>query len=338
MDTIRWEDGFPYILDQTELPVREVIQRIDTVERMVEAIQKLRVRGAPLIGISAAYGLALSARLHRTDPDFAERVSADAKRLAASRPTAVNLFWAIDRCMREILDTHASAGADEAARRALALAEEMKQEDLLINRRLGEFGAGLIEDGDGILTHCNAGALATAGYGTALGVIRAAHEAGKRVHVYADETRPLLQGARLTCWELLRDGIPVTLQADSMAGVLMAQGRIQKVVVGADRIAANGDTANKIGTYSVAVLAKAHGIPFYIAAPVSTIDAKIREGREIPIEFRDMQEMRAFQGIPSAPEGIDAFNPAFDVTPASLIAGIITEKGVFRFPYDFSGL
>ena len=336
METIRWENGAPVALDQTLLPTREVYIRLETVEAVAEAIERLRVRGAPLIGVSAAYGLALSARLNVGAADFLGAVRADCERLRRTRPTAVNLFWALDRAMGEIERAFSEGGAGCAADAALELAERMTREDVAINRRMGAFGEKLIADGDGVLTHCNAGALATAGHGTALGVIRSAVEAGKRVHVYADETRPLLQGARLTAWELQKDGIPVTVQSDGMAAVLMAAGKIQKVIVGADRIARNGDTANKVGTYAVALLAKAHGIPFYVAAPLSTIDGKIETGASIPIEMRDGDEMRFFQGAQSAPADVDAFNPAFDVTPNALIAGIITEAGVLAPPYEVS--
>ena len=336
METIYWEGNVPVILDQTLLPAREVYLRLETVEAMAEAIKRLRVRGAPLIGVAAAYGLALSARLNRPQPDFLAKVREDRRRLAHTRPTAVNLFWALDRAMAEIERAHAAGGAEGAAEAALALADQMKREDAAINRRIGAYGQALISDGDGILTHCNAGALATAGHGTALGVIRSAAEAGKRVRVYADETRPLLQGARLTAWELQKDGIPVTVQSDGMAAVLMAAGKIQLVVVGAGRIARNGDTANKVGTYGVAVLAKAHGIPFYVAAPRSTIDMGIASGASISIEMRDPDEMRFFQGVQSAPADVDAFNPAFDVTSAALVSGIVTEAGVLSPPYEAS--
>ncbi len=336
METIFWEDGAPVILDQTLLPAREDYLRIETVEAMAEAICRLRVRGAPLIGVAAAYGMALSARRNAAAPDFLGAVRADRLRLMGTRPTAVNLFWALDRAMAEIEGAYAAGGAAGAAEAARGLADRMKREDAAVNRTIGAHGQALIADGDGILTHCNAGALATAGHGTALGVIRSAVEAGKRVHVYADETRPLLQGARLTAWELQKDGIPVTVQSDGMAAVLMAAGKIQRVIVGADRIARNGDTANKVGTYGLAVLAKAHGIPFYVAAPRSTIDPDIASGALIPIEMRDPDEMRLFQGVRSAPEGVDAFNPAFDVTGAALIAGIVTEAGVLRPPYGAS--
>jgi methylthioribose-1-phosphate isomerase len=336
MNTIYWDDGAPVALDQTKLPLSEEYVRMESVEAVAEAIERLVVRGAPLIGVSAAYGMALSARVNRCRADYLEKVRRDRARLQTTRPTAVNLFWALDRALAEIERAYSAGGADAAATAALALAERMKMEDVEINRRMGAFGEKLIADGDGILTHCNAGALATAGHGTALGVIRSAVSNGKRVHVYADETRPLLQGARLTAWELQKDGIPVTLQSDGMAAVLMASGKIQKVIVGADRIAKNGDTANKVGTYSVAVLAKAHGIPFYVAAPRSTIDLSIESGASIPIEMRDAGEMRSFQGVASAPADVDAFNPAFDVTPAEYIAGIITEVGVLTAPFDAS--
>lgn len=328
MEMIDWRDGCPVFLDQTLLPTRAQYVKAETVEQMAEAIRRLRVRGAPLIGVAAAYALALAARLNAGEDNFMAAMERDQALLRGTRPTAVNLFWALDRAMGEIGAAYRAAGAQAAAARALAVARQMKEEDIAANRRLGAVGQQVIEDGDGVLTHCNAGALATAGYGTALGVIRAAVEAGKRVHVYADETRPLLQGARLTCWELLQDGIPVTLQADGMAAVLMREGRVQKVVVGADRIARNGDTANKIGTYAVAVLAAYHGVPFYVAAPRSTIDHALATGAEIPIEYRDEGEMRSFQGAVSAPDAVAAFNPAFDVTPAGLIAGIITEEKI----------
>lgn len=334
LETIRWENGAPVALDQTLLPAQERWIRLDTLEKMAEAIERLRVRGAPLIGVSAAYGLALAARLNRAEDDYMAAMRRDAQRLAATRPTAVNLFWAIERVMHAVETAYARGGAEAACETALLLAEQMREEDIATNRRLGENGAALIADGDGILTHCNAGALATAGHGTALGVVRSAVEQGKRVRVYSDETRPLLQGARLTCWELAHDGIPVTLQSDGMSAVLMREGRIQKVIVGADRIAANGDAANKIGTYAAAVLAHAHGIPFYVAAPLSTIDCTLQSGAQIPIEYRSDDEMRFFQGVRSAPDEIDVFNPAFDVTPAHLIDAIITERGVLRFPFE----
>ena len=330
MEMIDWQEGCPVFLDQTRLPLAVEYRRGETVEQMAQAIEKLQVRGAPLIGVSAAYALALAARLNQGAADFMAAMEKDEARLRRTRPTAVNLFWALDRAMGEIRAAWQAAGPQGAAKRALEVAQTMKAEDIAINRRLGAIGQEVIQDGDGVLTHCNAGALATAGYGTALGVIRAAVEAGKGVHVYADETRPLLQGARLTCWELMEDGIPVTLQADGMAAVLMAQGRVNKVVVGADRIARNGDTANKVGTYGVAVAAAYHGVPFYVAAPQSTIDRSLERGDQIPIEYRDGQEMRDFQGAASAPPAVEAFNPAFDVTPARLIAGIITEEKIYR--------
>lgn len=333
LEMIYWRDGAPVALNQTRLPAEETYVRLETVEQVAQAIERLVLRGAPLIGVSAAYGMALAARLNAGEADFLAAMRKDEARLAATRPTAVNLFWALGRARAAIESAYRSGGAAAAAAAALDLAERMKGEDVFINRRLGAHGAALIEDGDGVLTHCNAGALATAGHGTALGVIRSAAEAGKRVRVYSDETRPLLQGARLTCWELLRDGIPVTLLADGMAGALMRSGQVQKVVVGADRIAQNGDTANKIGTYSVALLARAHGIPFYVAAPLSTVDRAIKTGAEIPIEMRDGDEMRFFQGVQSAPASVSVFNPAFDVTPAGLIDAIITEQGVLRAPY-----
>lgn len=337
MQMIYWDQGCPVYLDQTKLPDQEVQVRSETVERLARGIEDLEIRGAPLIGVSAAYGMALSARIHLdaykagtlSREDFLSGILADEKRLRRTRPTAVNLFWALDRTLECIHTTFSQEDPPAVAKALLALAEKLRLEDEQTNRNMGAIGQKVLEDGDGVLTHCNAGALATAGYGTALGVIRAAVEAGKHIHVYADETRPLLQGARLTCWELMQDGIPVTLQSDGMAAVLMRQGKIQKVIVGADRIAANGDTANKIGTYGVAVLAAAHNIPFYVAAPESTIDRTLASGQLIPIEMRNPDELRFFRGQPTAPSAVDVFNPAFDVTDAHLIAGIITEKQLY---------
>lgn len=320
------------LLDQRRLPQQEVWQEIDTVETLSRAIETLSVRGAPAIGIAAAYGCALAA-MQAGDvepPRVVASVRAAAERLARTRPTAVNLFWALER-MRKRAEEIAAAGGDLAAG-LLREAEKIHAEDRAACEEIGRLGAGLLPDEGGVLTHCNAGALATGGFGTALGVIRAAVAAGKRIQVYADETRPLLQGARLTVWELLQDGIPVTLICDSMAAHLMRQGRIQACVVGADRIARNGDSANKIGTYGVAVLAHHHGIPFFVAAPWSTVDLSLADGGQIPIEERDGGEVRAFQGVSCAPAGVPVANPAFDVTPASLIQALITERGVARAP------
>jgi methylthioribose-1-phosphate isomerase len=290
------------------------------------------VRGAPAIGITAAMGVALGAQaVKATEFDaFRKAVWAIADHLAATRPTAVNLFWAIDR-MKRRLDALQAEPIPVIKQKLIAESQAVLEEDIAMNKAMGKHGAAVIGDGQTILTHCNAGALATGGYGTALGVVRAAWEEGKKIRVVADETRPVLQGARLTAWELMQDGIPVTLITDNMAGALMQQGRIHVCVVGADRITANGDVANKIGTYSVAVLAHAHGIPFYVAAPSSTIDLSMPSGEQIPIEQRDPREVTHVRGkAPIAPDGVEVFNPAFDVTPARLITGIITEKGIFK--------
>lgn len=337
MEHIAFENGVLYALDQRALPVKEEVVALRTVEDVAEAIRTLLVRGAPLIGVSAAYGMAISAAQNAAlDADsFREALRADARLLAGTRPTAVNLFWALDRCEREILRELDENGGDtrSAARFAQALAEKMHREDVELCRRIGENGATLLFDGARVLTHCNAGALATAGYGTALGVLRAAREQGMRLKVYADETRPLLQGARLTAYELYKDGFDVTLLCDNMAATLLRDGKIDRVIVGADRIAANGDTANKIGTYGLSVLCKAHGVPMTIAAPLSTIDASIETGAQIPIENRAGEEVGHFFGVQTAPEGISFYNPAFDVTPWENIDAIVTECGVLRPPF-----
>jgi methylthioribose-1-phosphate isomerase len=323
--------GHVRLIDQTRLPTEFVEIDCHDVPTVWEAIKRLRVRGAPAIGVAAAYGAVIGARAQGVDsPEVVRRSLAEAAAsLRTSRPTAVNLFWALDR-MEE-----AAAGAKTEAvsgllDRLLAEAHAIADEDRAMCRAIGKHGAELLAPGEGVLTHCNAGGLATADYGTALAVIFSAQEQGKHVHVFADETRPLLQGARLTTWELQRRGVAVTLICDNMAAQVMKEGKVQKVVVGADRIAANGDTANKIGTYGVALLARAHGIPFYVAAPSSTFDLAIADGTEIPIEERDPHEVTHGFGRQTAPSGVDVYNPAFDVTPAELIAGIITEKGVIR--------
>ncbi len=335
--TIWWENDTAILIDQTLLPgiYREI--PIRTVEEMWEAIRMLRVRGAPAIGVATAYGvyLGLQGRTYSDSEAVIERVNEVADYLATCRPTAVNLFWALSR-MREAAEVHASLSPTDLCARLLEEAHIILQEDNETCRAIGRFGAELIQDGMTVLTHCNAGGLATACYGTGLAPLFSAHESGKRFQVYADETRPLLQGARLTTWELQQHGIPVTLICDNMAAHCMKAGRIQLVLVGADRIASNGDTANKIGTYSVALAAQAHKIPFYIAAPRSTIDRSIPSGNEIPIEERDPREVVSFGGILTAPEGIAVYNPAFDVTPADLIAGIVTEVGILRPPYKES--
>jgi methylthioribose-1-phosphate isomerase len=297
------------------------------------------VRGAPAIGVSAAYGVALGALRTKaaTTAEFAPEFEQICARLASTRPTAVNLFWAIDR-MKRLFGTLLAAGAtlDEIKQRILAEAHAMYEEDIAACKTMGDFGAALLPDEGGVLTHCNAGALATCGYGTALGVIRSAVAQGKRIHVFADETRPFLQGARLTAWELMESGIPTTVICDNMAASLMRQGRIQAVVVGADRIAANGDVANKIGTYNVAILAREHGIPFYVAAPWSTIDLATATGEAIPIEERSAVEVTHHGGKQLTPNGVGIRNPAFDVTPAKYVTAIVTERGVLHAPYTGS--
>ncbi len=336
--TVQWNNGEVRILDQTALPERVQFADCRKYEEVAEAIRSLKVRGAPAIGVTAALGIALGAGQfegtdHRAFHAFFVQVC---DTFAATRPTAVNLFWAVER-MKALCSKEMANPVPVIQARLREEAQEMLEEDIRINKELGRRGGEVIRDGDQILTHCNAGALATAGYGTALGVVRAAWEAGKRIRVFADETRPVLQGARLTAWELQQDGIPVTLITDNMAGALMKQGKVHCCVVGADRIAANGDVANKIGTYSVAVLAKAHGIPFYVAAPASTIDMRTPSGESIPIEQRNSKEVtRLYDGPAIAPAGIEVWNPAFDVTPAELITGIMTERGVFH-PQDLHG-
>jgi methylthioribose-1-phosphate isomerase len=331
---IEYRDGVCRMIDQRRLPTEEVWQEYRDYREIAEAIRTMVVRGAPAIGIAAAFGAAFGARDIGAEDfaDFFARFEQVCDHLAATRPTAVNLFWALER-MKRVARDHRQLPLEQIKQRLLTEALEIAAEDERLNRAMGAFGAGLIPDGGRVLTHCNAGALATGGYGTALGVIRSAVEAGKKVMVFADETRPFLQGARLTAWELHRDGIPVTLICDNMAGALMSQGEIDCVIVGADRIAANGDVANKIGTYTVAVLAREHGIPFYVAAPTSTIDPAIPDGRHIPIEERDGREVTHNGPARTAPEGIQVRNPAFDVTPARLVSAIITERGVARGDY-----
>ncbi len=336
--TLRWDGDAVLLLDQRQLPRDEVYLRLRTVEEVARAIETLAVRGAPAIGCAAALGVALAAT-NSTAPDPAglrSEVVAALDRLAATRPTAVNLFWALGR-MRAGLDAAVTApGATSAAAvraELVTLACRIVEEDVAACRAIGRAGLAAIPERARILTHCNAGALATAGYGTALGVVRAAFAAGRVASVLADETRPFLQGARLTAWELARDGIPVTVIADAMAGHLMKQGEVDVVVVGADRIAANGDVANKIGTYTVAVLAREHGVPFYVAAPLSTLDLATPDGAAIPIEERGRAELARIGETELLPAGVPVRHPAFDVTPHLLIAGIITERGIARPPY-----
>ncbi|MAJ60617.1 MAG: S-methyl-5-thioribose-1-phosphate isomerase [bacterium TMED88] len=336
--TLRWNDGAVELLDQTLLPEKEHYLRLDQVEDLACAIERLSVRGAPAIGVAAALGVALGAfnsEADRVDDLRRELDEEVIPRLRATRPTAVNLFWALDRMQRRLHAGTDSEGFTAEALRANLLeeAQGILAEDIRTCRQIGVAGLEVVETGARILTHCNAGALATGGYGTALGVVRAASEAGRKVTVLADETRPLLQGARLTAWELQRDQIPVRVCTDNMAGAMMQAGKLDLVVVGADRIAANGDVANKIGTYAVAVLAKAHEIPFYVAAPLSTIDRSIATGADIPIEIRDREEVARIGDRVVLPEGVEVEQPAFDVTPAKFVTGIITEKGVLRSPY-----
>lgn len=333
--TIEWKGDHIRLLDQTLLPCTEEYIAIRNVDQMCDAIRRLAVRGAPAIGVAAAMGIALGVLdAPESDRDVFDRRFEDVcRKIGATRPTAVNLFWAVDR-MKKLARAWVSADIAGLKERLVKEAVIMETEDRQLCERIGKMGKDLIEDGDTVLTHCNAGGLATAGYGTALGVIRAAFEEGKRIKVVSDETRPLNQGARITSWELKKLGIPVTLIPDNTAGALMQRGRIQKVIVGADRIACNGDAANKIGTYSVAVLAKHHGIPFYVAAPLSTIDMSTPSGEGIPIEERDPKEVTHICGVCIAPEGIDALNIAFDVTPHQLIAGIVTEWGVATDPFE----
>ncbi|MBM4371174.1 MAG: S-methyl-5-thioribose-1-phosphate isomerase [Deltaproteobacteria bacterium] len=333
VEPIRWKEGRLSLLDQRLLPWEERWIACRTPEEVAEAIRTLAVRGAPAIGVAAAFGLASAARDLPAAPEgFREGFRRVADLLASTRPTAVNLFWAIDRMQRRALAVEGHS-RDERERALDAEAEAIRDGDLESCRAIGRFGGPLVRDGEGILTHCNAGALATAGYGTALGVIRAAHEAGTRMRVFARETRPLLQGARLTTWELLREGIEVTLVTDSMAAHLMARGMVHRVVVGADRIASNGDTANKIGTYGLAIVAHHHGVPFHVAAPLSTLDPTLADGRGIPIEERDPSEVTTFAGRAVAAPGVRVFNPAFDVTPSGLITSIVTDRGVAEPPF-----
>ena len=372
LSPIVWREGRLLLLDQTRLPEREEWVAASGAAEVVRAIREMRVRGAPAIGVAGAYAVALSARSIVAGGDgngavalaarsivaggngdgavalaarsmaaggdgamaaFLARLEAEAAEIASARPTAVNLGWAVRRCVEA---ARACASPDEAAERVLRLAEEMREEDAAANRAVGRCGAALLPESGGVLTHCNTGALATAGYGTALGAIRAAWESGKRLRVFCTETRPWMQGARLTAWELARLGIPATLIVDSAAGALMASGRVSAVITGADRVAANGDLANKIGTYALAALAEAHRIPFYAAAPLSTVDFETASGAEIPIEERPAEEVTSLAGRRVAAEGVDVWNPAFDVTPARLIAAVATERGAARPPFEAS--
>lgn len=335
IEPIAWQVDRLCLLDQTRLPLAEIWLELHDYRQVAEAIRAMRVRGAPAIGVTAAYGVVLAAQAAAAAdlPAFLNEVDQAIEELAGTRPTAVNLFWALQR-MRVV--AHAASSPAEARLSLLAEARAIQTADVRANEAIGRLGAELVPHGATILTHCNAGALATAGYGTALGVIRSAWAAGKQIQVFADETRPLLQGARLTAWELARDGIPTTLIADTMAGSFMRRGMITCAIVGADRIAANGDVANKIGTYQVAVLARENGLPFYVAAPISTLDLSLASGDGIPIEERHADEVTHFAGVQTAPSGIQVANPAFDVTPARYVTAIITERGVARPPYEHS--
>src|SRR5579863_2595164 len=337
IQTLEWTERGVRFIDQTKLPTEETYVNCTTYQEVADVIRNMVVRGAPAIGVAAAMGIALGVQKSKAENagDLKRELDEICKVIGETRPTAVNLFWAIRR-MQQKFETLRVRPVVQIKLTLIEEAQRMHAEDIAINQAMGKHGAALMPASGGVLTHCNAGALATAGYGTALGVIRAAVEQGKKIHVYADETRPFLQGSRLTAWELMKDGIPTTVISDNMAGAMMQQGKIGAIVVGADRIAANGDVANKIGTYSVAILAKEHGIPFYVAAPLSTVDMACPDGSQIPIEQRDSKEVTHIAGKQMVPDGVAVENPAFDVTPAKYVAAIITEKGVARAPYEES--
>jgi len=337
IQTLEWTDRGVRFLDQTKLPTEETYVNCTTYQQVADVIRNMVVRGAPAIGVAAGLGIALGVKNSKADTvgqlkkDFDQICDVIGK----TRPTAVNLFWAIRR-MQQKFESLRVRPVEQIKGAIIEEAQRMHAEDIAINQAMGRHGAALMPASGGVLTHCNAGALATAGYGTALGVIRAAVEQGKKIHVYADETRPFLQGSRLTAWELVKDGIPTTVISDNMSGAMMRQGKIGAVIVGADRIAANGDVANKIGTYTVAVLAKEHGIPFYVAAPISTVDLETPDGNKIPIEQRNPSEVTHFAGKAITPDGVQVENPAFDVTPAKFVTAIVTERGVAKAPYERS--
>ncbi|MBI4494489.1 MAG: S-methyl-5-thioribose-1-phosphate isomerase [Chloroflexi bacterium] len=342
MQSLEFQDDRLRLIDQTRLPHEVAYLDCRTAAEVAEAIASMRVRGAPAIGVAAAYGMALGAREAaqvlggQADPErLAAALRTVAERLRRTRPTAVNLFWALERCL-EVVGRASALGPAGVAEELRRLADQMAEADVRANQQMGQHGAALLPPRTNVLTHCNTGALATVGYGTALGVIRAAVEAGKRVHVFVDETRPFLQGARLTAWELQRLGIPMTLITDSMAGYFMARGQVDLVLVGADRIARNGDVANKIGTYTLAVLCRAHQLPCYVVAPTSTVDFELASGADIPIEQRNPEEVTHLNGQRIAPAGVQAAHPAFDVTPARLVSAIVTEAGVCRPPFELS--
>ena len=337
IQTLEWTDSGVRFIDQTKLPTEETYVTCKTYTQVADVIRNMVVRGAPAIGVAAAMGIALGVKASKAENggDLKHEFDQICDVMGKTRPTAVNLFWAIRRMQEkfEMLRVRPLAQIKQAL---IDEAQRMHAEDIAANQAMGRHGATLMPASGGVLTHCNAGALATCGYGTALGVIRAAVEQGKKIHVFADETRPFLQGSRLTAWELMKDGIPTTVISDNMAGALMKQQKINAIVVGADRIAANGDVANKIGTYSVAVLAKEHGIPFYVAAPLSTVDFETADGSGIPIEQRDGKEVTHIAGRQMVPDGVEVENPAFDVTPAKYVTAIVTERGIARAPYGES--
>jgi len=337
IQTLEWTERGVRFIDQTKLPTEEVYVDCTTYEEVADVIRNMVVRGAPAIGVAAAMGIALGVKNSKAEStgDLKREFDHICNVIGKTRPTAVNLFWAIRR-MQQKFEALRVLPVQQIKQALIEEARRMHAEDIAINRAMGRHGSALMPASGGVLTHCNAGALATAGYGTALGVIRAAIEDGKKIHVYADETRPFLQGSRLTAWELMKDGIPTTVISDNMSGAMMRQGKIGAVIVGADRIAANGDVANKIGTYTVAVLAKEHNIPFYVAAPISTIDLATPDGSKIPIEQRNPAEVTHIVGKAITPEGVGIENPAFDVTPAKYVTAIVTERGIARAPYDQS--
>ena len=337
IQTLEWTDQGVRFIDQTRLPSEEIYVTCTTHEQVADVIRNMVVRGAPAIGVAAAMGIALGVNNSKAEStgDLERDFDQVCDLIGKTRPTAVNLFWAIRR-MQEKFERIRIRPIPQIKQSLIEEAQRMHAQDIAANQAMGRHGAALMPSAGGVLTHCNAGALATAGYGTALGVIRAAVEQGKKIHVYADETRPFLQGSRLTAWELMKDGIPTTVISDNMAGAMMKQGKIGAIIVGADRIAANGDVANKIGTYTVAILAKEHGIPFYVAAPISTVDFACPDGSQIPIEQRNRKEVTHIAGKQMVPNGVEVENPAFDVTPAKYVAAIITEKGIAQAPYGES--
>jgi methylthioribose-1-phosphate isomerase len=337
IQTLEWTDSGVRFIDQTKLPMEETYVVCKTHEQVADVIRNMVVRGAPAIGVAAAMGIALGVKNSKasTVGELKPEFDQICELIGKTRPTAVNLFWAIAR-MREKFESLRIRPLPQIKQSLIEESRRMHAEDIAANQAMGRHGAALMPASGGVLTHCNAGALATCGYGTALGVIRAAVEQGKKIHVYADETRPFLQGSRLTAWELMKDGIPTTVISDNMAGAMMKQGKIAAIIVGADRIAANGDVANKIGTYTVAILAKEHGIPFYVAAPISTVDLACPDGSQIPIEQRNPKEVTHIAGKQMVPTGVQVENPAFDVTPSKYIAAIVTEKGIARAPYEES--